>query len=376
MSVPTCQVAVLGAGIVGAACARALAQADFQVVIIDPNPIGSGATAAGMGHILLIDDSPAQFALTQNSRQQWNDLAPELPDDCEFVKCGTLWLAADEDELDEVRRKEERFRAAGVAAEVLDTRQLAAAEPNLRAGLLGAFFIPDDRVIYPPCAARWMIEEAQRHGTQLRTGVSAIEVTGKEVRLSDGSRISVEFTVHATGCGTAKMLPGVPIRPRKGHLIITDRYPGFVRHALLELGYIKKAHGTDTDSVSCVVHPRRTGQVLVGSSRQFDAESKDVDPRMLARVVARATEFLPGLTRLSGIRAWTGFRAATPDGLPLIGPYPELPGLYLATGHEGHGITTSLGTAELIVDHLTGRTPRLPLEPYLPARFSGVPAHA
>ncbi len=78
---------------------------------------------------------------------------------------------------------------------------------------------------------------------------------------------------------------------------------------------------------------------------------------------------MPGLARLSAIRAWTGFRAATPDSPPIIGPHPDEPRLYLATGHEGLGITTSLATAELIVDQLLGRESRISASPYSPSRF-------
>jgi glycine/D-amino acid oxidase-like deaminating enzyme len=71
---------------------------------------------------------------------------------------------------------------------------------------------------------------------------------------------------------------------------------------------------------------------------------------------------------LSVIRTWTGFRAATPDKLPLIGPCPGDERLYLATGHEGLGITTSLATGKLVADQILQRTPAIPVEPYLPGR--------
>jgi glycine/D-amino acid oxidase-like deaminating enzyme len=85
---------------------------------------------------------------------------------------------------------------------------------------------------------------------------------------------------------------------------------------------------------------------------------------------------MPGLGKLSAIRAWTGLRAATPDSLPLIGPHPDEPGLFLATGHEGLGITTSLGTGELLADLILWRPSVIPPEPYLPSRFASVACHA
>jgi glycine/D-amino acid oxidase-like deaminating enzyme len=158
------------------------------------------------------------------------------------------------------------------------------------------------------------------------------------------------------------------VKKRKGHLVITDRYPGFLRHQLVELGYLKSAHSVTADSVAFNIQPRRTGQLLIGSSRQFEVDHAGVDESIVKRMLARAVEYLPSLAKLSALRTWTGFRAATPDKLPLIGPSPEHGGLYLATGHEGLGITTSLATAKLLVDQIVNREPAIPLEPYAPSR--------
>src|SRR5215510_16541218 len=100
-------IAIVGAGIVGAACAAALAREDLSVVVIETKDIATGTTAAGMGHIVVMDDSEAQFSLTLYSQKLWNELAEELPQKCEFEHCGTIWVAADEEEMNEVRRKKE-----------------------------------------------------------------------------------------------------------------------------------------------------------------------------------------------------------------------------------------------------------------------------
>jgi glycine/D-amino acid oxidase-like deaminating enzyme len=124
------------------------------------------------------------------------------------------------------------------------------------------------------------------------------------------------------------------------------------------------------------VQPRTTGQILVGSSRQYGAEHKEVDHSILGRMMQRAQQYMPGIADLSTIRVWTGFRAATADRLPLIGPSPEDSTLYLANGHEGLGITTSLGTAQLLLDQILGRKSEIPIEPYLPSRASAERVHA
>lgn len=364
----TFDLAIVGGGIVGAACALEAARSGLRLVVIEPGVIGGGATAAGMGHIVVMDDSDAQFALTHYSQQLWQEVAPELPRDVEYEECGTLWVAADDEEMDEVRRKVRFYQSRGVAVEVLDADALAEAEPNLRRGLAGALLVPGDGVVYPPCAAGYFLELAQSLGAKLQLGRSAVEINNQGVKLSDGSFISAGTTVNATGSWAPMLSPGIDVQKRKGHLLITDRYPGFVRHQLVELGYLKSAHSVSSDSVAFNAQPRKTGQVLIGSSRQYGVDDPKVEAAMLSRMLQRAEEYMPGITELSAIRTWTGFRAATPDKLPLIGLCPGYDRVYLATGHEGLGITTSMGTAKLLVDQLLNRTSQIARGPYLPDR--------
>jgi glycine/D-amino acid oxidase-like deaminating enzyme len=368
MSARVFDLAIVGGGIVGAACAWEAARAGLSVVVIESGVIGGGATAAGMGHIVVMDDSEAQFALTRYSRQLWREIAPELPGEIEYEECGTIWVAADEEEMAEARRKASFYQARQVAAEILDAEALAEAEPNLRRGLIGGLLVPDDAVVYPPCAAQRFLEQAQSLGAQLRLGCSAVCLSDDGVSLNNGEFISAGVTVNATGSWAPTLTPGIDLLARKGHLLITDRYPGFIRHQLVELGYLKSAHSISSDSVAFNAQPRKTGQILIGSSRQYGANDPKVEAVTLSRMLARAAEYMPSLTRLSAIRAWAGFRAATPDKLPLIGPCPGHNRLYLATGHEGLGITTSMGTAKLLVDHLLNRSSQIPIAPYLPNR--------
>jgi glycine/D-amino acid oxidase-like deaminating enzyme len=138
---------------------------------------------------------------------------------------------------------------------------------------------------------------------------------------------------------------------------------------MVELGYLRSAHSIRTDSVAFNVQPRATGQVLVGSSRQFGADDAEVDYHILGRMIKRALGFMPGLAALPAVRVWTGFRPATPDNLPYIGRHHKLENVFVAAGHEGLGITTSLATAELLTDEILGRKSAIPRQPYSPGRF-------
>ena len=376
MTSPVYDVLIIGGGIVGAACAAECAGEGLRVAIVEAKMIGGGATAAGMGHLVVMDDSEAQFALTRYSQLLWAELKDELPRDVEYDACGTIWVAADEDEMREVKRKQNFYSERGVAVEVLDAQSLAEAEPNLREGLVGGLRVAGDSVIYPPCAAQFFVDRARSRGAEVFVGTAVKEIMPDGVRLRDGSMISAGVIVNAAGSWSPALTAGLDVKKRKGHLVITDRYPQFLRHQLVELGYLKSAHSLIADSVAFNIQPRTTGQLLIGSSRQYEVDDASVDTEILSRMLSRAIEFLPSLGKLSSLRAWTGFRAATPDKLPLIGPDVEHPRLYLATGHEGLGITTSMGTAKLLVDQIVNRRPAIPLAPYLPARVTRELAHA
>jgi glycine/D-amino acid oxidase-like deaminating enzyme len=362
-------VVVIGAGIVGAACAAECAREGLSVAIVEAGIIGGGATAAGMGHLVVMDDSEAQFALTRYSQQLWDEVSADLPREVEHDACGTIWIAADDEELAEAERKAKFYSERGVAVEMLDAQSLREAEPSLRAGLVGGLRVCGDSVIYPPCAAQFFVDQARAGGAKVFLGDAVETIDADGVRLRNGTTIPAGVIVNSAGSWSPLLTRGLEIKKRKGHLIITDRYPQFLRHQLVELGYLKSAHSLTADSVAFNIQPRKTGQLLIGSSRQYDVDDAGVDPSILRRMIERAIEYLPRLRKLSSLRTWTGFRAATPDKLPLIGPHGEHPRLYLATGHEGLGITTSLGTAKLLVAQIMNRAAAIPVEPYLPERL-------
>lgn len=375
-------VVVVGAGIVGAACAHELAKQGADVVVLDRAGVGGGVTAAGMGHLVLMDDSPAEFALSAWSRDLWLELAPRLSAREAFVRCGTLWVAVDDEEYELAQTRQQALVQAGVDCSLLDAQQMREAEPELREGLRGGMMLPDDAVVYAPAAAAWLLAQPVKGRVTCRLDTQVARVNREGVMLESGEAIAAGAVLVANGLQASDLLPGLPMQAKKGHLLITDRYPGTIRHQILELGYIKSAHNASGTSVAFNVQPRPTGQILIGSSRQFDTVDPVIEPDVLARMLRRAAEYLPALPTLNAIRAWTGFRPATTDGLPLIGPAAPFGddschrSTWLATGHEGLGVTTALATAKLIAAQMLDLGDVLPIDaaPYLPARFENVGA--
>ena len=370
-------VAIVGGGIVGCACARAAARAGLHVAVFEAQRVGAGATAAGMGHLVTIADDPAEFALARLSMQLWREW-----DGWQAIErrpTGTLWLAETAAQRDAAHAKLARLRGAGLQADWLEPDALHAAEPLLARDLAGALRVSGDEVAYGPEMAARLAADVRAAGGRVEEMAPVAALRDDGLLLADGTRVSAGQVLLAAGCDSVRLWPaGSPLalRPRKGQLAITDRYPGFIRHALVELGYIAAAHGAADESVAFNAQPRASGQVLLGSSRSYADASPEVDAALLARMVRRARRFLPDVGDLQMLRCWAGFRPATPDGRPIIGRIPgsERGNQWVATGHEGLGLTTAAGTASVWLDLLLGRAPAVDATPYAPERFAEVAA--
>jgi len=224
-------------------------------------------------------------------------------------------------------------------------------------------------VIYPPAATRWLVEQAVAGGAELREGCTVRSLGSDDGRvITDGGTVFAEHVVNAAGAQAASLTPAIPIEPRKGHLVITDRYPDFCRHQLVELGYLESAHAMNPESVAFNVQPRRTGQLLIGSSRELVGWDRSINHDIVGQMLQRAREYMPRIADLFAVRVWVGFRPAIADHLPLIGRWPPGRRLWIAAGHEGLGITMALATGRLLADQIVGCPSVIDVHPYDPQR--------
>lgn len=357
---------VVGAGIIGASCAEAATVAGLKVCLIDAGSIGGGTTSAGMGHLVCMTGDPAELALSRDSLLLWERFADDT--DAAFSRCGTLWVASTTQQAATIGEQVQCLNASGSTARAIDADELYRLEPTLAPGLFGGVLVTSEAVVYPPQVARRMVQNALERDMDLHLHRTVRQLrSGGGVALDDGTRLSGPVLL-ATGCATPRLLPALPIRPRKGHLVITERTAS-LRHQVLEMGYADSAHGDAASSVAFNVQPRPTGQILIGSSRQYDVLDAAVEPDIVRRMLERAFVFMPALRQARAIRAWTGMRPATPDGLPCLGAMPDHHEVWVACGHEGLGVTTALGSAKLMMDLILQRTPAIDPAPYAPSRL-------
>ncbi len=369
-------VIIIGAGIVGCAIAEQLAQRRLRVHVLDAGGIGERASAAGMGHLVVLGEASAQFALAAYSLELWRRCRPNLPASVEYRQTGTLWLAADDEQVERAREQQRRYADAGIAGRWWTPAELGRNEPALATNLAGAWRVAEDAVIHPVNAARYFAGRARQFGARFQLHAPVAAVTPGEVRLRDGSVLRAPRIVVAAGANTPALLPTLPIVPRKGHLLITTAQVPRIGHQLIETGYHQSVHGKDSASVAFNAQPRPTGQILIGSSRQYDDDDTGVVADVLARMLARAERYLPGIRAWPALRAWAGLRPCTRDGLPYIGVLPQWPGVYVAAGHEGLGITTATGTADALARLLCHESPVLDLAAFDPERIATMEAAA
>ncbi len=172
--------------------------------------------------------------------------------------------------------------------------------------------------------------------------------------------------------------PRLPVVPRAGNLAITAHHASPIRTQILEVSYLRVAHGaaqadptrTDEDRGAHAVNmqPQTNGGCLIGSTRQFQGMNRTVNPELLRRSLQRAARYVPALAASPLVRTWVGLRPYSLDKHPLIGPWPGLEGMWVATGHEGLGITLCQVTGLLLAQQFTGAKPTVDVTPYLPAR--------
>ncbi|MFG2001847.1 NAD(P)/FAD-dependent oxidoreductase [Spirillospora sp. NPDC048911] len=370
------RVVVLGAGIIGAACARELARAGHAVTVLDRGGPAAATTSHGEGNVLVSDKGPGpELELAQLSRRLWPEIIAGRPGAraVEWEPKGGIVVATTEAGARELGRFAAGQRAAGVVAEPMDAAALAAVEPHVTRDFAAAVHYPEDAQVQPAGAASALLAGAFRAGAELRTGcevLSAVVRGGRvtAVRTSSGT-FEADVFVNAAGpwAGELARRLGAPIgvRPRRGEVLVTAPLPPTVFHKVYDADYVGAVgSGAEELQASAVVESTRAGTVLLGSSRRRVGFDDRIRPEVLSVIARKALRLFPCLAGVPVMRAYGGFRPYVPDHLPVIGPDPRLAGLWHATGHEGAGIGLSAGTAALLHDLLHDHKPEIDAAPF------------
>jgi glycine/D-amino acid oxidase-like deaminating enzyme len=382
------RVVVIGAGIVGSAIARTLAQRGVEVVVVDRGRNAGGTSSAGEGNILVSDKGPGpELVLAQYANRLWPEVVAELRDELgprfpplEFERKGGLVVAPSAAGARALLGFAADQRAAGVEALPMSTEDALTLEPELNPAVAAAVHYPEDAQVQPVTATEALIASARRAGAVFSEGEAVLggvvnarsQLRG--IRTSQRSLAADAVIVAAgpwSGEVSAQLGASLPVRPRRGMVLVTSRMPHRIFHKVYDGDYVGAVGSNAAElQTSSVIESTASGTVLIGSSRQQNGFDSRLDVRVLRELARKAIALFPFLEGMSVMRSYGGFRPFMPDHLPIIGPDARVDGLWHATGHEGAGIGLSIATAELLADLLLGATPAIDAAPVSPSRAS------
>ncbi|WP_279387907.1 NAD(P)/FAD-dependent oxidoreductase [Streptacidiphilus pinicola] len=370
-------VVVVGAGMIGAACADTLARSGRRVALVDRGPVVGGTTGAGEGNLLVSDKTPGpELELALESLLLWRQLADELGAEAlEYEPKGGLVVASEPQALGALRALAGRQRRVGVRAETVAAGALREWERHLAPGLAGGVYYPQDAQVQPALAAAALLRRARAAGrVELLAGVTVTGLAQGRVDTDTRGTLHCGAVVNAAGTwgGEIAALAGaaLPVLPRRGFVLVTEPLPPLVRHKVYAADYVADvASGSADLQSSAVVEGTAAGPVLIGASRERVGFDRSLSVPVLARLAAQAAELFPALRAARVLRAYRGFRPYLPDHLPAIGPDPERPWLLHACGHEGAGIGLAPATARLVTQLLDGEQPFMDPTAFGPGRF-------
>ncbi|HEU4830303.1 MAG TPA: FAD-dependent oxidoreductase [Gemmatimonadales bacterium] len=353
-------VLVVGAGITGGLAAWRLAEAGFDVVLLDRREVGQGSTAASTALLQYELDTPLRELRTvvgtdRADRAYLRCIAAfdaldavleRLGERAGFARRPSLYLAQSRNELSELRRECADRSALGIAVEFLDRGEL-----GRRFGIdrPGALLSAVGGEIDAYRLTLRLVEAAARIGTRVRTGpasqVTAIEAgTSVVATTAGGHRVRARSAVVATGYEFAPCLPERAVTLHSTYAVATpplatsEPWPD---HAIV----------WETARPYLYLRSLPDGRVIVGGADEPFADAARRDALIDAKateLIASARALFPAL-ELEADCAWAGVFAETPDGLPYIGRVPEMANVYGSLAYGGNGITFGIVAAEILV---------------------------
>ena len=363
-------VVIVGGGVIGLAIARGLALGGVRdVCLIERGTLGTEASFAAAGMLLPQVEADAEddfFKLACRSRDLYPSFAAALREetgvDVELDTTGTLYLALNEHDHEEIEKRCDWQTRAGLLVQLLSTEEARELEPCISESAYGALLFPNDIQV----ENRRLLSALANSVSNL--GVEVLTETNVESLMIERSRVTGVQTHRGTiACKSIVIAAGTwsgflvdpGIEPVRGQMICLESKPQLTRHVLYSpRGYLV---------------PRQDGRLLAGSTSENAGFAKRVTAGGISSILQNTLEISPAIATLPVVDTWAGLRPRPADGLPVLGPCGEIDGLVYATGHYRNGILLAPLTAELITEAIVAGVTSPLLAPFSPDRFSSQP---
>lgn len=360
---------MIGGGVIGCAAADELQRAGATVTLCERGRPGDEASGAAAGILSPLGGSSrtTYSALAMASWRMFPEVAADLERrtgiDVELALRGGISPLLSAPELREAEATCCWPDADELGAAVLDRAALLLREPGVRPDARGALFIRGEGWVNNQRLATAYAAAASAAGVTVRAGTMVSRVLVPHGRIAgviaDGDEIEADAVLLAAGAWSGELAASfgatLPVGPSRGQMLALANAPALVRHCL---------HGGHVYLV-----PRASGELLVGATVERVGFAREVTAGGVAQLLEAATALVPDLAGRAITRTWCGFRPQARDGLPVLGPWPDVSGLYVATGHFRNGILLAPITAQLMREWILKGEPSIAAPEFLPDRF-------
>lgn len=383
-------VVVIGGGAIGTAVMYWLAKTGAKVVLVETGDIADGTSSKCDGNVLISDKMPGYDAqLAKKSQDLFPTLSDEIGYDIEWTRRGSMNMIENETELEKAREYCQGLVDSGIPARMMSQQEVREDEPLISPHVIGGLEVQCDGSLYPMALCYGLTLASKRLGAEVmnHTYVTAIEKdeTGRvcKVVTSQGD-ILCDNVVNCAGIWSkeiGQMLGlDIPVEARQGQILVSEQTFQVARRKVVEFGYLMaKFQGSDYKrevppdvekyGVAFVFEPTHANNFLMGSSRRFCGRDISCHLGVMKAIASRAVHFFPIMKDIKIVRAYAGLRPFTPDHMPIVSG-TDIPGFYIATGHEGDGISLSLVTAEIISKLITKKPVDIDLAPLSFSRYA------
>ena len=379
-------IVVIGGGIIGAAIAYYGAKAGLEITVLEKNELASGTSSRCDGNILAIDKDPGfDSQMSLKSQQLVHELSKDLEQPFEYRNPGSILVCENDEEMEAAHKWVQQQKGAGLDFRMLDRSDLKNESKYFADDLYGGLECKTDSTVNPYMFTFSMFHRAQELGAMvhIRTEVTNVakNPSGQFAIETTNGKFTANKVVNACGVWApfiGEMLEvTIPIKPRKGQLIVASRQQPVGLRKVMEFGYLISKFGgirqvdtiTEKYGVALVFEPTESQNFLIGSSREFSGFNTTVNHEVTKYIARRAVRFYPKIADMTVIRTYAGLRPWTEDHLPIVSHVEEVPGFYIAAGHEGDGISLAAVTGKLIEEMLSEKQTCIPVQPLRHDRF-------
>lgn len=368
-------VVVIGAGAIGTSVAYHLCKKGYSVALLDHGDIANGSSSHCDAVALICDKQPGiDTAMGAASIALYKELASQFSYDFEFDQKGCLYVCETESEYEAAAAYANKQAEDGYDMSMVDAKTLAEMEPYLAKDLIGGIWTPGDAAMSPYKVCFAFTEEGKKLGLKVYTYCKI-----ERIRLGANSQIeAIEtnqgtiYTKAVVNCAgvwapdIGNMVGiDIPIQPRKGMNLISEQTERFVWHKILEFGYMMSKFDdinfkrnvsplVEEYNVAFNIEYTHDNNILLGGYRGFRGFDARSELEAMKAIAERGMRFFPRLKNINCIRSYAGVRPFVKDHLPIVSEVEEIPGFYIAAGHEGDGICLSPITGKIMAEMIAG----------------------